>query len=79
MSLDAVERQGMPFRGETGGIGIGREPDDESGGAGPARGRFGLPSEADDLAERVRRARREAALHADHDAPRAPRPERMQR
>ena len=24
MSLDAVERQGMPFRGETGGIGIGR-------------------------------------------------------
>src|SRR5450759_5116243 len=24
MSLDAVERQGMPFRGETGGIGLGR-------------------------------------------------------
>jgi hypothetical protein len=85
MSLDAVERQGMPFRGETGGIGIGRGPDDvpgdvaQPGDPGLPRGRFGLPSEADDLAERVRRAREEAALHADHDVPRAPRPERMQR
>jgi len=79
MSLDAVERQGMPFRGETGGIGIGRGPGDLPGDAGLPRGRFGLPSEADDLAERVRRAREEAALHVDHDVPRAPRPERMQR
>lgn len=79
MSLDAVERQGMPFRGETGGVGIGREPGDLPGDRGVPRGRFDLPSEADDLAERVRRAREEAALHADHDAPRAPRPERMQR
>ncbi|HEY5496237.1 MAG TPA: hypothetical protein VIK16_06215 [Candidatus Limnocylindrales bacterium] len=116
MSLDAVERQGMPFRGETGGIGIGRasaeprvdpgspegatdphdagDPNDagdaegvgeargvvDSGdAAGPRRGRFGLPSEADDLAERVRLAREQASLHADHDAPRAPRPPRMQR
>jgi hypothetical protein len=109
MSLDAVERQGMPFRGETGGIGIGRasaEPrvdpgspggaadphdagDAEGAGeargvvdgdrAGPRRGRFGLPSKADDLAERVRLAREQASLHADHDAPRAPRPPRMQR
>jgi hypothetical protein len=109
MSLDAVERQGMPFRGETGGIGVGRasaEPrvdpgspgvaadphdagDAEGAGAacgvvdgdvaGPLRGRFGLPSEADDLAERVRLAREQASLHADHDAPRAPRPPRMQR
>jgi hypothetical protein len=78
MSLDAVERQGMPFRGETGGIGVGRPPD-EPLGAGAARGRFDLPAEADDLAERVRRAREEAALHADHDAPRAPRPARMAR
>jgi hypothetical protein len=94
MSLDAVERQGMPFRGETGGIGIGRasaEPQIDPGspevaadthdardGAGPRRGRFGLPSEADDLAERVRLARELASLHADHDAPRAPRPPRMQ-
>ncbi len=94
MSLDAVERQGMPFRGETGGIGIGRASADAGAGPGPAegsvgagdagaggakRGRFGLPSEADDLAERVRLAREQAALHADHDAPRAPRPPRMQR
>ena len=97
MSLDAVERQGRPFRGETGGIGIGPESADppavsglpgeageareaeDSGRAGPVRGRFGLPSEADDLAERVRLAREQAALHADHEAPRAPRPPRMQR
>jgi hypothetical protein len=109
MSLDAVERQGMPFRGETGGIGIGRAPAEprvdpgspegaadggdaagaegageargvvDGDGAGPRRGRFGLPSEADDLAERVRLAREQASLHADHDAPRAPRPPRMQR
>ena len=84
MSLDAVERQGMPFRGETGGIGPGGPgPGGESGNqpaiAGPPRGRFDLPSEADDLAERVRLAREEAARHAAHDVPRAPRPERMQR
>jgi hypothetical protein len=97
MSLDAVERQGMPFRGETGGIGFGRtaaspgagpsgaEPSVGTGDPGDAgfggarRGRFGLPSGADDLAERVRLAREHAALHADHDGPRAPRPPRMQR
>ena len=90
MSLDAVERQGMPFRGETGGIGPGgtapggeprepREARDRPGIAGSSRGRFDLPSEADDLAERVRLAREEAARHAAHDVPRAPRPERMQR
>ncbi len=91
MSLDAVERQGMPFRGETGGVGAGsgsghpagdgRAPRDpgEPGAASHVRGRFGLPSEADDLAERVRLARGQAALHADHDVPRAPRPPRMQR
>ena len=46
----------------------------------PTRGRFGLPLEADDLAERVRLAREEAARHAaDDHRPRAPRPERMQR
>jgi hypothetical protein len=84
MSLDAVERQAMPFRGETGGIGPGGTgPGGESGNqpaiAGPPRGRFDLPSEADDLAERVRLAREEAARHAAHGVPRAPRPERMQR
>jgi hypothetical protein len=42
---------------EPGGIGIGRQPDAAPVGAGPARGRFDLPSEADDLAELVRLAR----------------------
>jgi len=88
MSLDAVERQGMPFRGETGGVIGGFEPGGAVADLGsfgqpenavPSRGRFGLPSEADDLAERVRQAREEAARHAAHDVPRAPRPERMQR
>lgn len=50
MSLDAVERQQMPFVGESGG-----------------------------LTERLAEARREADEHRDHQAPRAPRPERMQR
>ena len=46
----------------------------------PGRVRFDVPSEADELAARVRQAREEAARHdeADH-RPRAPRPEKMQR
>ena len=66
MSLDAVERQGMPFLGETGGVGHGP----------PARPE--LPQDPT-LAERLADARRQAEEHVDHDAPRAPRPERMQR
>ena len=69
----------MPFRGESGGIGIGHGSGDQPGDAGLPRGRFDLQSEADDIAERVRLAREQAALHADHDVPRALRPERMQR
>ena len=73
MSLDAVERQGMPFLGETGGVGPG-------GQAAPTRSdrRPELPADPT-LAERLAEARREAEQHRDHDAPRAPRPERMQR
>ena len=75
MSLDAVERQGMPFVGESGGVGAGgvgvvspdRPPD-----------RAGLPTDPA-LAERLAEARRQADAHLDHDAPRAPRPEKMQR
>ena len=75
MSLDAVERQGMPFRGEAGGVGAG-----QGTGNVPNRPRFDVPAEADELAARVRLAREEAARHdaAEH-LPRAPRPERMQR
>jgi len=71
MSLDAAAR--MPFLGETGGVGPGqgrpvdRPPD-----------RSGLPGEAG-LTERVAEARRQADEHRDHGAPRAPRPDRMQR
>jgi hypothetical protein len=65
MSLDAVERQGMPFVGE-------------SGGVGPGQGMGHLPTEKG-LSERVAEARREADRHRDHDEPRAPRPDRMQR
>jgi hypothetical protein len=71
MSLDAVERQSMPFLGETGGVGsppaVDRAPD-----------RSGLPSEAG-LAERLAEARRQAEEHRSHDEPRAPRPDRMRR
>ena len=77
MSLDAVERQGMPFVGETGGVGV------ASAAGGPASvdrapDRAGLPTDPG-LAERLAEARRRAATHVDHDAPRAPRPDRMQR
>jgi hypothetical protein len=91
MSLDAVERQGMPFVGESGGVGPGGVG--SAGGTGPAGGesgaapgrspdrapdRTGLPTDPG-LSERLAEARRQAEAHIDHDAPRAPRPERMQR
>jgi len=64
MSLDAVERHGMPFVGESGGVAPGR-----------AAGR--LPDEGG-LSERVAEVRRRADEHGDHDGPRAPRPRRME-
>ncbi len=77
MSLAAVER-GMPFRGETGGVGTTGTtgtPADLGG-----RPRFDVPAEVDELAAAVRRAREEAARHdADEHHLRAPRPEKMQR
>jgi hypothetical protein len=93
MSLDAVERQGMPFRGETGGVGRGDQPGldaQEAVGVPPAPvppapgavdrapDRTGLPPDPT-LAERLAEARRRAAEHRDHEGPRAPRPDRMQR
>ncbi len=71
MSLDAVERQGMPFVGQSGGVDGDRSPD-------RAPDRAGLPVDPA-LAERLAEARRRAEDHLDHDAPRAPRPDRMQR
>lgn len=75
MSLDAVERQGMPFVGETGGPGLG-EPAAASIDRPPDR--TGLPTDPS-LAERLADARRKADEHRDHGERRAPRPDRMQR
>lgn len=41
MSLDAAQRQGMPFRGETGGIGAGQGMGEVPGGAAEADGAAG--------------------------------------
>jgi hypothetical protein len=72
-SLDAAER-GLPFVGETGGVGRGGEA--ESKGQDAARP--SRPSLAD-LAGEVADARRKADAHRGHEGPRAPRPEKLQR
>ena len=79
MSLDAVERQGMPFVGESGGVGPGERsvPAEERATDRPPD-RAGLPADPA-MTERLAEARRQAEAHLDHDAPRAPRPEKMQR
>jgi len=83
MSLDAVERQGMPFLGEEPGLGPGRGgagSTDEQNAARPGRSLdAGLPPEVADLAAHIREARERALRAAGSDAPRAPRPEKMQR
>jgi len=76
MSLDAVERQSMPFLGETGGVGLGGTP--ESRAVDRAPDRAGLPLDPS-LADRLEAARREADAHRDHGERRAPRPDKMQR
>jgi hypothetical protein len=78
MSLDAVERQGMPFVGETGGPGLGEGGPVPDRAVDRAPDRAGLPTDPG-LAERLEEARRRAEAHLAHDAPRAPRPDRMQR
>ncbi len=92
MSLDAVERQHMPFLGETGGprLGEARSLGDTPGlaDARPARDpetvvdrppdRSGLPPDPT-LVDRLAEARRQADAHRDHGERRAPRPDKMQR
>jgi hypothetical protein len=78
MSLDAVERQGMPFVGETGGIGAGADADAAPRSADRPPDRSGLPPDGG-LAERLAEARRRADAHRDHGERRAPRPDKMQR
>ena len=93
MSLDAVERQAMPFVGESGGVGPAASGASgisdtseaaaraDTGSARPpdrAPDRVGLPPDPG-LADRLAEARRQADAHLDHDARRAPRPDKMQR
>ena len=87
MSLDAIERQQMPFVGESGGLGAGGTdagPRAAEGRSTPdpapdrAPDRAGLPPDPG-LTERLAEARRRADEHRDHQSPRAPRPDRMQR
>jgi hypothetical protein len=68
-SLDAADR-GLPFVGETGGVGPGGAPD-----AAVRRTTAPLSAVNRDLLE----ARRQAETHRDHPGPRAPRPDKMQR
>ena len=78
MSLDAVERQGMPFVGETGGLGPGAAADAAPRSPDRPPDRSGLPPDPS-LAERLADARRRADAHRDHGERRAPRPDKMQR
>ena len=85
MSLDAVERQHMPFVGETGGPGLGEapaaaRPTEGASDRAPDRApdRSGLPADPT-LADRLAEARRRAETHRDHGERRAPRPDRMER
>jgi hypothetical protein len=88
MSLDAVDRQHMPFVGETGGgLGQGgtapapaRPSGDRDTDRSPDRApdRSGLPPDPT-LADRLAEARRRADAHRDHGERRAPRPDRMER
>ena len=89
MSLDAVERQRMPFVGETGGLAQGgdavtkvssgsRSDSTSERASDRAPDRSGLPPDPT-LADRLAEARRRAERHRDHGAPRAPRPDRMER
>lgn len=74
MSLDAVERQAMPFVGETGGL---ASSEAEARPVDRAPDHAGLPRDPS-LEERLAAARRDADAHRDHGERRAPRPERMQ-
>ena len=82
MSLDAVERQGMPFRGETGGVGAGQgmgevpaadaaeAADDDAAGAARAQiaqtTRRSIPLDPE-MQRRLEEARRAAADHDAHE------------
>ena len=87
MSLDAVERRGMPFRGETGGVGAGQgmgevpasDVADQAKTNVAETTRRSIPLDPD-MQRRLDDARRAAAEHGDHDDTRhAPRNTRLER
>jgi hypothetical protein len=91
MSLDAAERQGMPFRGETGGVGAGQGMGEVPIAAAAdvaSSPRRGIPLDPE-LQRRLDEVRRAAADHEGHAVEaepattpaqrRAPRPEKLQR
>jgi hypothetical protein len=78
MSLDAVERQAMPFVGESGGLGTGAAAEASPRNPDRPPDRSGLPPDPT-LAERLAEARRRADAHRDHGERRAPRHDKMQR
>ncbi len=83
MSLDAVDRQAMPFLGETGGVGAGQGMG-EVPEADPAQLAAAAPRSIPldpEMQRRLDDVRRAAADHAGHvpGERRAPRPERLQR
>jgi hypothetical protein len=85
MSLDAVERQGMPFVGETGGVGAGQgmgevpasasaEPAADTAAVDRTRARLAEASRRaipldPELQRRLDEARQAAASHGGHDTP----------
>ena len=85
MSLDAVERQGMPFVGETGGVGPGQAVRDVPATSDGPGSRRSIPLDPE-MQRRLDEARHAASEHTTHDAGagpaatrRAPRSERLQR
>jgi hypothetical protein len=70
-SLDAAERLGLPFVGETGGVG--------PGGQSLPPSRRNAPPPLSAVSRDLLEARRQADAHREHPGPRAPRPEKMQR
>lgn len=78
MSLDAVERQAMPFVGETGGLGHGGAASTPPRQTDRSPDKAGLPPDPT-LADRLADVRRRADTHREHGERRAPRPDRMQR
>jgi hypothetical protein len=82
MSLDAVEKQHMPFKGETGGVGAGQGMGEvPSSGGSPAAmvSHREIPLDPE-MQARLDEARRAAGQHGGHAGERrAPNPERLQR